>query len=180
MTIRSLIASTALCIAALGLVLPSAQAEDRGERGGRGGRPAAARPAPAPAGPRFAPPQGAAPRLVAPRIAAPARAAPQAYVPGPAYRQAAPQRYSPGPVYRQAAPMAARPQYAARPAARAGGAYPRFLARAHRRFWHGRWIWFGPVIAPYDPCWQRLWTDWGWGWFYTCGYYPDPNDPDGY
>ena len=70
------------------------------------------------------------------------------------------------------APSRAAPRFA--PAVRAAGVYPRFLGHARRHFWRGRWLWVGVPLAAYayDPCWTRIWTDWGWGWFYACGYDP--------
>ncbi len=196
MNIRTIASIAALSLAALGFAQASAGAAED-ERFRQGGTGRAAQPAPAQ---RVAPPQGrafnpgaqAAPaQRFAPRQGQVGNPGAGAFNPGArAGRPAGPPEAfrQPNQVFRQAAPTY-RPAPGRVGAPNRGyrgagpGYAPRFLGHAHRQFWHGRWIWLGAPLAgvALDPCWQRLYTDYGWGWYYTCGYDPNSDDaPDSY
>jgi hypothetical protein len=152
MGMKSLALVLTLCFSAVALTGGGAEARPYGGRGGAGhARAFIARPH---ATPRFVPHRFTAPRAMVRHYAPPRYSAPR--FAGPRF----------------VAPSRAAPRFA--PAVRAAGVYPRFLGHARRHFWRGRWLWVGVPLAAYayDPCWTRVWTDWGWGWFYACGYDP--------
>ena len=162
---KSIVLAVALCFSAVALTGGGAEARARGGGGGGGGAPRGF------AAPRMSAPRMSAPRFVAPRVMAPRYTSPRIVRGGAGPMRAPGMRYVTPPRY--VAPRGAAPRYAV--GAGAGRAYPRFLGHARRHFWRGRWLWVGVPLAAYayDPCWTRVWTDWGWGWFYACGYDPD-------